>query len=360
MFCLPNLSEIFAFATDVPLQEIMHLDILMGVSSLLFHSGRGVLQKMLTRPQVKQPAKWGFTLIELLVVIAIIAVLIALLLPAVQQAREAARRSQCKNNLKQMGLALHNYLDNTKGVFPRGVNHSSGPACCCVTDNGQVGHTIHAMLLPFMDQAPLYAKINFGVRASDVLNAPVYQARMPAFICPSAILPPVPASGAQPHNYPAAGTAHGYGLCGVHGSGTTNGIFASRWGLVNDGTGSVGDGTMTIAGITDGLSNTMAFSEFAHGRPNSFSGATVHSYGESWFIPNYGNTEYSILANATPNNPSYTYLATHNWGTVRSYHVGGAHTVLCDGSVRFISENISGLTWVALGTPRSGEVVGEF
>jgi len=214
------------------------------------------------------------------------------------------------------------------------------------------------MLLPFMDQAPLYAMINFGVQAGNALNAPVYQAKIPAFICPSAILPPAPANGAQPHNYPAAGTAHGYGLCGVHGSGTTNGIFASRWGLVNSDTSAVADGTLTMAGITDGLSNTMAFSEFAHGRPNSF--PTSHAFGQSWFIPNYGNTEFSILANATPNNPSLTYSTTHNWGTVRSYHVGGAHTVLCDGSVRFISENISGLTWVALGPPRTGKVVGKF
>ncbi|MDB5338411.1 MAG: hypothetical protein JWN70_4030, partial [Planctomycetaceae bacterium] len=93
----------------------------------------------------------GFTLIELLVVIAIIAVLIALLLPAVQQAREAARRSQCKNNLKQLGLALHNYHD-TYGVFP----YAQTPCC-------SGGHTWVEMLLPFMDQAPMYNQINFNL-----------------------------------------------------------------------------------------------------------------------------------------------------------------------------------------------------
>lgn len=302
--------------------------------------------------------RFAFTLIELLVVIAIIAVLIALLLPAVQQAREAARRSQCKNNLKQIGLALHNYIDTTAGVIPRGVNHYSGPACCCVTDNNQVGYTIHSMLLPYMDQAPLYNKINFSVLSSNAANAPVYQARVPAFICPSAILPPAPANGAQPHNYPAAGTAHGYGLCGVHGSGTTNGIFASRWGLYNEGTLAAQDQTMTLAGITDGTSNTMAFSEFAFGQPGAL--PATHPYGQSWFIPYYGSTEFSILANATPNNPTPTYSTTINWGTVRSAHEGGAHAVLMDGAVRFLSENMSGAVFVAIGTPRTGEVVGEF
>lgn len=305
-----------------------------------------------------RPPQRGFTLIELLVVIAIIAVLIALLLPAVQQAREAARRSQCKNNLKQMGLALHNYMDTTGGVIPRGVNHYSGPNCCCVTDNGQVGYTIHAMLLPYMDQAPLFGKINFNVISSNVANAPVYQTRIPGFICPSAISPPTPASGAQPHNYPAAGTAHGYGLCGRHGSATSNGIFASRWGLWDSDLGQLQDSQMRLASIRDGLSNTMAFSEFAYSRPGQL--PATHPYGESWFIPNYGSTEFSIMANATPNNPTPTYGSTINWGTARSAHVGGVHTVLCDGSVRFISENISGITWVAIGTPQTGEIVSDF
>jgi prepilin-type N-terminal cleavage/methylation domain-containing protein len=301
-------------------------------------------------------ARKAFTLIELLVVIAIIAVLIALLLPAVQQAREAARRSQCKNNLKQIGLALHNYMDTTNGVIPRGVNHSSGPACCCVTDNGQVGYTIHTMLLPYIDQAPLYNLINFNVVSSNPVNATAWKTKVPAFICPSAVPPPVPASGAQPHNYPAAGSSHGYGLCGIHGGGA--GIFASSWGLYNDGTMSTVDTQMKLAIISDGTSNTMAFSEFAYGQLGAM--PATHSYGESWFLPYFGSTEFTVSTIATPNSPAPTYSTDTNWGTARSAHEGGVHVVLADGAVRFVSENISGNIWYALGTPKGGEVMGEF
>jgi prepilin-type N-terminal cleavage/methylation domain-containing protein/prepilin-type processing-associated H-X9-DG protein len=310
----------------------------------------------------------GFTLIELLVVIAIIAILIALLLPAVQQAREAARRTQCRNNLKQIGLALHNYLDNTATVIPRGVNHPSGTSCCCVTDNNEVGHTIHTMLLPYMDQAPLYNLVNFNVQASNVVNKPVWEKLIPGFVCPSAD-PPNPFSTwptARHHNYPAAGTAHGYGLCGRHGSDTTNGIFASRWGLVDRGAdGALGTAddipqgrVLRLSSLTDGTSNTVAFSEFAAFQLGAL--PATHSYGFSWFIPYYGSTEFSVMANATPNNPAPTYSTTINWGTVRSVHEGGVHALFMDGSVKFISENINGGIWVGMGTPATGEILGEF
>ncbi|MBI1349116.1 DUF1559 domain-containing protein [bacterium] len=311
----------------------------------------------------------GFTLIELLVVIAIIAILIALLLPAVQQAREAARRTQCRNNLKQIGLALHNYIDTTNGIIPRGVNHYSGPSCCCVTDNGEVGHTIHTMLLPYMDQAPLYNKINFNVLASNAANQTIWETKINGLQCPTADPPPAkgaPYANARYHNYPAAGTAHGYGLCGKHGSDTTNGIFASRWGLIDRGAdgvyGTADDAPqgpqMTLSAIKDGTSNTIAFSEFAANQLGAL--PATHNYGWSWFVPDYGSTEFTVLKIATPNSPVPTYSTTINWGTVRSAHEGGVHGLLMDGTVRFISENIDGNIWVALGTPRTGEVLGEF
>src|SRR5579872_536707 len=125
----------------------------------------------------------GFTLIELLVVIAIIAVLVSLLLPAVQQAREAARRSQCKNNLKQFGLAMHNYLSS----------YSVFPLCGSSTVNSM---SVHTFLLPSLDQGPLYNQINFNVIWSDPSNAVPLAAVVPMFLCPSDSPDAIPAGWA--------------------------------------------------------------------------------------------------------------------------------------------------------------------
>lgn len=302
----------------------------------------------------------GFTLIELLVVIAIIAILIALLLPAVQQAREAARRTQCRNNMKQILLALHNYVDTTGGIIPRGVNHSSGPSCCCVTDNNQLGHTIHTMLLPYVDQAPLYNTVNFNVRPNHANNATPRLTKLTAYLCPSAITRDDPTYA--PHNYPFAGTNHGYGLCGVHGSETGAGAFASRWGLLNEGTNALAGSQMKLQGFIDGTSNTIVVSEFAQGLPYILPTSYQPLMGRSWFDPSvsYGNTLFSTMQNATPNNPAPTYSTTTNFGTVGSYHEGGVHAGLMDGSVRFVSENIDGRVWWGACTPMGREVLGEF
>jgi prepilin-type N-terminal cleavage/methylation domain-containing protein len=124
----------------------------------------------------------GFTLIELLVVIAIIAVLIALLLPAVQQARESARRTQCKNNLKQFGLGLHNYHDTFR-IFPMGTNGSVRDSCTggCAWR----GFSVHAMILPYIDQAPVYNGMNMNAMYNELENSPLSAVKMPAFRCPS-------------------------------------------------------------------------------------------------------------------------------------------------------------------------------
>ena len=125
------------------------------------------------------PIKRGFTLIELLVVIAIIAILIALLLPAVQQARESARRSQCKNNLKQLGLAMHNYHDSYK-AFQR-ANYSS----VTTSTTGWQGFAGHVMLLPFMDRLALFKQINFKLDFWSGANATLKATKLPGFLCPS-------------------------------------------------------------------------------------------------------------------------------------------------------------------------------
>lgn len=303
----------------------------------------------------------GFTLIELLVVIAIIAILIALLLPAVQQAREAARRSQCKNNLKQIGLALHNYVDTTNGVIPRGVNHYNADSCCCETDNGNYAHTIHTMLLPYLDQTPLWNSIDFAVDPQNAVNHEVRRTKVTAFMCPSALV--IEDANYAQHNYPTASANHGYGLCGRHGSPTTNGLFASSWGIVDVASGNLFSpyymSQMRLRNITDGTSNTITFSEFAKGLDYILPTSHKNNMGRSWYdaTAGYGNIGFSTRTDATPSNPKATYLTTINWGTVGSAHVGGVHCGFMDGAVRFISNNIDGRQWQALCTPQGKEVV---
>jgi len=201
---------------------------------------------------------------------------------------------------------------------------------------------------------------------SNTVNRPVWETRVPGFICPSAIKPPTYSSWptAAYHNYPASGTAHGYGLCGGISDALHNGVFASRWGLMitqnDDRTAFIGvrDPQMKLKMITDGTSNTLAFSEFAAGIPGAL--PANHSYGSSWYRPYYGSTEFSTMTTATPNSHVITYSTTSNWGTARSAHTGGVHAVLMDGSVRFLSDSISGNTWQALCTPQGNEVVGAF
>jgi prepilin-type N-terminal cleavage/methylation domain-containing protein len=308
----------------------------------------------------------AFTLIELLVVIAIIAILIALLLPAVQQAREAARRSQCRNNLKQIGLALHNYLDQTKEVLPRGAYVHRGLSCCCAVADENPGHTVHTMLLPFLDQAPLYNRYNMNGRWNHASNNAAINTKLAAYICPSAIQAgqrnvPAAAGGtipAQPHNYPAAGSHHGWGYCGRHGSSTNNGIFAVRWGILEEG-GTAADPGMTLASIRDGLSNTIAFSEFTTGAQGVTPVYNVDDIGRSWAEPYYISTLFSVGPLSTPNSLVSQY-AGWNMANARSMHTGGVHGLMCDGSVRFIGNNIDGSIWQGIGTPRTGEVLGDF
>jgi prepilin-type N-terminal cleavage/methylation domain-containing protein len=330
----------------------------------------------------------GFTLIELLVVIAIIAILIALLLPAVQQAREAARRTQCKNNLKQLGLALHNY-ESTYGVFPPGY-----------VDNRQVlshgkGHwTWTALVLPFIDQAPLYNTFNVGPRtASDAFSDFPSQvsARYAAFRCPSDIGPD--------NVYTTSGANLGMVIVNRTGvltpTGITNYVASNsvRYMRQSRATSSVGnsgshgmffrDSAISFRDITDGTSNTIMLGErsWSQGKNSplvragtlfavrDYQNRGPMAYDVSSGIFNQG-MQFAFGTIYDGINPVVIWTPTDHCTACQSYaslHTGGAHFTLADGSVRFISENTNqnpsipiDSTLEYLAAINDGSPVGEF
>lgn len=327
----------------------------------------------------------GFTLIELLVVIAIIAVLIALLLPAVQQAREAARRTQCKSNMKQIGLALHNYHDVAQ-MFPPESIWASGAVGSWQPRN----FSWLAMILPYVDQAPLYNQTNFS---APVWNQPLMGKQLPLLTCPSD-----PGIGAPGSTYGMAITnyagAEGYDWWPRSGN-PLGGIFT-----LNSHT--------RIADISDGTSNTIAVGEVTStgfccggqwqngvGQPNQLSNAwfrpafvsvvysdsqSTGNSGTSYPQPDNSANPASAWTTLRPTAP-YPYKSTylHTFGLnsnqfgAHSRHTGGAHFLMADGAVRFISQNLnyspgepqngyaSGFgVWGALNTMGGSETVGEF
>jgi len=325
----------------------------------------------------------GFTLIELLVVIAIIAVLIALLLPAVQQAREAARRSQCKNNLKQLGLALHNYHDVYNRFPMGGLALGSGGA-----------FSPQARLLPFIDGANLSNLIDFSQPYGAQPN--VSRNKVPTYHCPTDpdIRPKLNASN-EITNWPISYAA--------------NAGEWLTWDAVNrkNGTGAFGQRVcMAARDFSDGLSNSLMLSEVKAFQPYlktssdpsspttvpgsasavasllGSSGAvkaTAHSEWVEGRTPQFSFTTTLGPNTKTPCSGSCTdaggvaysdvdYVSnseqdtTSTWAVVtsRSHHVGVVQSLLGDGSVRSISSNISLVTWRGLGTRNGGEVLGEF
>ena len=313
----------------------------------------------------------GFTLIELLVVIAIIAVLIALLLPAVQQAREAARRSQCKNNMKQLGLAIHNYHD-VYNTFP--INNGDNPGVYSSSGNGYHGGLL-TRFLPYIDQAPLFNALHpVDVDLSTVGGKLVSLVIVPVFNCPS-----------DTHGGIWIGTSQNYGstpravsnYSGSMGSqnnspcGTHNNYFGNGPEVRNDDyslntrrlSGVFGHVAVSVRmrDITDGTSNTIAMGEV---RP-----ACENHVRNGWLSNNsmYTGTGSAINFNTCPDRPGFQATACNDfqnaWGAsqgFKSMHVGGCHFVLCDGSVRFISENIDMVTYQKVGDRADGQVIGEF
>jgi prepilin-type N-terminal cleavage/methylation domain-containing protein len=318
-------------------------------------------------------SRQAFTLIELLVVIAIIAILIALLLPAVQQAREAARRSQCKNNLKQLGLAMHNYHDVT-GLLPIASMTARNTSCNTGTNNGQSGYVWLRYIMPYIDQANLYNSWNEDkyyqdntTQTNGMTNVQIMRTTIPGLLCPSD--PPFrawgPLGGILNYNY-AVNLGNLFWGTGNY-SGTPAVTFSggSFYGSTSD-TGTA----YALRDILDGTSNTLMISELKGGKVsndirgliwyqqfvgfNAFTGpnSTIPDYIGSW-CTSAANAVMPCVS-AAPAGAANTYMAS------RSQHVGGVQSVFCDGAVRFISENIDINTWRALSTRAGSELVSEF
>ena len=300
----------------------------------------------------------GFTLIELLVVIAIIAVLIALLLPAVQQAREAARRTQCKNNLKQIGLAMHNYHDTHNSLPPGYVMQFSGTGDGVLDGNWGWG----AFVLPFLEQGNLHAKLNPGTITMTACVADAspggcraaLQTRLPVYRCPSDTGPDLN-DGPQPPDLPAPST-NGYKIQNVP---TTLSNYtannASR-SLRNDtgpltaaGNVQFANGTFwrnsncTFAKISDGLSNTILVGE----RAWDLAGVKIYAataFGIRTAAQAVSDNNRGLMMNHSCGflliNSTNSPVAGDFRRNFSSLHEGGAQFLLGDGSVRFISENV--------------------
>jgi prepilin-type N-terminal cleavage/methylation domain-containing protein/prepilin-type processing-associated H-X9-DG protein len=341
----------------------------------------------------------GFTLIELLVVIAIIAVLIALLLPAVQSAREAARRIQCTNNLKQLGLGLMNYESSNGVLPPQQVLQASATSAATAVLVWHTSWGVTARLIPFMEQGPMYNSINFTNKTSNASNATVVSSTLNVLLCPSEPNQQPYMSGTSTYgvsNYGwCAGDWYVYGGMGNPAAPLTRGAFTVNL-------------SRRLAAFTDGLSQTAVASEGKVQTPvagNCFGSA---SNGSMLFPPltnpnaipdpnssipiiqaiystclqrgtightdwTYANSIYDGFTTALPpntkvlvapgvdldvntedeNNGGPTYAAV----TARSYHPGGVNSLFGDGSVRFIKNSINWTTWRALGSIASGEVV---
>lgn len=325
-------------------------------------------------------SKKGFTLIELLVVIAIIAVLVSLLLPAVQQAREAARKTQCKNNLKQLGLAIHNY-ESSYGMFPPSRINLSSPV---------FQQTWQVMVLPQLDQGPAYNNYNFNVNWYDTINDSVTTIKLPVMICPtSSASPETPVSTlVQSVTNNTRTVSPNWGRCDYGAINAIRNSVLTLNGLPSANTkdifGAFGRGPsgVKIAQVTDGLSNTMLVGEcsgrsqqFISGKPslNPSSGLSFGTNstqdGWGWADINSGisidGSDTTGIINKTSNNGTVTgsgkcWINCTNDGEMYSFHTGGNMILLADGSVRFLGQNIDGKTLAALATRGNGDIVGEF
>jgi len=343
----------------------------------------------------QSPRSWGFTLIELLVVIAIIGVLIALLLPAVQQAREAARRSQCSNNMKQIGLALANYAD-THRTLPEGIT----PNYQTARPNGWQAMGAFVHLLPFMEQSVIFDAVNFQRNSRNASNLTSLNSRVASYVCPSDQDKPIDLTKIM---NPQGSYAISLGSLPVAQYGNDPGPYgdyADQWGaFINyrgNGAFQVYGRPVPFKDVSDGLSKT-----FAVGEASRFIGLTDNFFTNSVNIGWWGTSDpkvpsgglfnamaYSVpRINATPNAANYppcddnsppgspcgsiewvndptgssaAYeggLQVGEWGQYgfRAMHPGGANFVMLDGSVQFLSTSVDRRLQVSMSTVSKGD-----
>jgi prepilin-type N-terminal cleavage/methylation domain-containing protein len=324
--------------------------------------------------------KRGFTLVELLVVIAIIGILIALLLPAVQAAREAARRSQCTNNMKQLGLALHNYLDAHKVFPPAGINYGWAYGTANPIRGSMLNASGWVMALPFLEQQPLYDQYDFRFAAcnytrnpptdlntgatatltTSAANATVVSTVLGAFNCPSDAYNPImsdePGTTYNPYNgNTGAKSSYDFSVRendrGTHNDWVQQASNTRYMFGENSDTG--------IQHVLDGTSNTVAINEQTHwvidGAPVAwgYRGWVQFGLDLAW----YGINRFDVFLGSW-----YTGDRTKirgrlaEFGTTGSLHPGGVNTTLGDGSVRFLSETTDLTVLRAISTMAGGEV----
>lgn len=282
-------------------------------------------------------ARIAFSLVELLVVIALIGALVAFLLPAVQQAREAARRLQCRNRLKQIGLALHLYED-THQVFP----FSSLVVTSIASETGWAWGT---MVLPFLDQGPLYTALAPNGKNAPTDPTPLTLTVLPVFLCPS--------DTSENWNQQKRG----------HAKSNYIGMFGSNRDSSDVGNGMFYyNGSTRIRDITDGTSNTIAAGERSwDGLVHPVIGnGSVGRIGSIWFGNLQGN-RHDVISWCDPLLMTDQRINGDHPNAFSSMHFGGCHFLFADGSVHYVSENIDNSgSFCALSTIRSGDTIGEY